>query len=78
MAGTCEAQERNQRALYELELQWGAGRLDYGLIKDILTGRNTRNCDGHDPLQQFLDDAEGHRLVNAIHQRKQAAEDQTT
>lgn len=48
----CEAQERNQRALYELELQWGAGRLNYGLIKDILRGRGTGDCDGHNPLQR--------------------------
>lgn len=35
---SCEAADRNKRALYELENQWGSGRLDYGLIRRILTG----------------------------------------
>lgn len=34
----CEAEERNLRAAFEIELQWGAGRIDLGRIKNILTG----------------------------------------
>lgn len=37
----CEAEERNKRAAYELELQWGSGRIDLGRIKNILTGTET-------------------------------------
>lgn len=34
----CDAERRNKQALFELELQWGAGRIDYGVIRKILTG----------------------------------------
>ena|GEM_PF-2474354 len=45
---TCEAEERNMRALYEIELMWGSGVMDLGKIKGILTGRDTTKCTGHD------------------------------
>lgn len=47
----CEAAERNKQALHELELQWGAGRLDYGRIRAILTGRDVDECAGRDTPQ---------------------------
>lgn len=34
----CEAEARNRQALYELELQWGAGKLDLGKLRRILNG----------------------------------------
>jgi hypothetical protein len=34
----CDHERRNKQALYQLELQWGAGRFDYAEIKAILTG----------------------------------------
>jgi len=40
-ARECEADRRNRMALYELELDWGSGRFDYGKIRGILTGRDT-------------------------------------
>jgi hypothetical protein len=44
----CEAEERNMRALYEIELMWGSGVTDLGKLKHILTGRDTVKCAGHD------------------------------
>jgi len=43
----CEAEERNMRALYEIELMWGSGLMDLGKLKRILTGRSGK-CAGHD------------------------------
>ncbi|MDQ0854797.1 hypothetical protein QFZ79_002908 [Arthrobacter sp. V4I6] len=40
----CEAERRNLQALYELELDWGSGKFDYGKIRGILTGRDTVKC----------------------------------
>ena len=34
----CEAEERNLRALFVLENEWGCGRIDIGLMKHILRG----------------------------------------
>ena len=39
---SCEAADRNKRALYELDLQWSSGKLDYPLLRRILMG----GCDG--------------------------------
>jgi hypothetical protein len=39
-SSSCEAAERNKRALYELELQWGSGKLDFGLLRRILSGED--------------------------------------
>lgn len=49
----CEAEERNMRALYEIELMWGNGIVDLGKIRGILTKRDTQAC-GHQT-------AEGHQ-----------------
>lgn len=38
----CEAEERNQRALYVLENEWGCGRIDVGALQRILRGET---CD---------------------------------
>ena len=40
----CEAEERNKRALYILENEWGCGRIDVGQLQRILRGET---CD-HD------------------------------
>lgn len=40
----CEAEERNQKALFILENEWGSGRIDIGLMKSTLRGRE---CDDH-------------------------------
>jgi hypothetical protein len=40
----CEAEERNTRALYEIELMWGSGVTDLGKLKTVLTGRDTTRC----------------------------------
>jgi hypothetical protein len=34
----CEAEERNLRALFVLENEWGCGRIDIGMMKHILRG----------------------------------------
>lgn len=34
----CEAEDRNKRALFVLETEWGCGRIDVGRIKSILRG----------------------------------------
>ena len=34
----CEAQEALMKLAFELELQWGAGRLDFGVLKGMATG----------------------------------------
>jgi hypothetical protein len=39
---SCEAADRNKRALYELDNQWGSRQLDYAKLRRILTGE----CDG--------------------------------
>lgn len=44
---TCEAEERCLRVAFEIELQWGSGKIDLGRIKDIATGREGK-CAGHD------------------------------
>jgi len=41
----CEAQERILQALYEIELEWGSGKVDLGKLKQILIGRDTARCD---------------------------------
>ena len=38
-APRCEAEDRNKRALQELDVQWGARTLDYGKLADILKGK---------------------------------------
>jgi len=43
----CEAEERNTRAVYELEMMAGSWVFDIGRIRDILTGRNTTACTEH-------------------------------
>ena len=35
----CEAEERNTRAVFELEMMAGSWVFDLGRLKDILTGR---------------------------------------
>lgn len=44
----CEAEERCLKIAFEIELQWGSGRIDLGRIKDIATGRDADKCSGHD------------------------------
>ena len=34
----CEADERNQQALFILENEWGCGRIDVGELQRILRG----------------------------------------
>jgi hypothetical protein len=34
----CEANERNQQALYVLENEWGCGKIDVGQLQRILRG----------------------------------------
>jgi hypothetical protein len=43
----CEAEERNRQAIYQMELDWGAGTFNYAKIKNILTGHDTTACAGH-------------------------------
>lgn len=33
----CEAQEALMKLAFELELQWGAGRIDFGKLKALAT-----------------------------------------
>lgn len=40
----CEAEERNTRAVFELEMMTGSWVFDLARLKDILTGRNTTAC----------------------------------
>lgn len=35
----CEANERNQQALFVLENEWGCGRIDVGELQRILRGQ---------------------------------------
>jgi hypothetical protein len=37
---SCEADDRNKRAIQELDCQWGSRQLDYGKLKNILTGED--------------------------------------
>jgi hypothetical protein len=39
----CEAADRNRQALHELDLQWGSRTLDYGKLRDILTGEDSHD-----------------------------------
>jgi hypothetical protein len=39
----CEAADRNQRALHELNLQWGSRELNYGKLRDILSGEDSHD-----------------------------------
>lgn len=34
----CEAQEALMKLAFELELQWGAGLIDFGKLKGLATG----------------------------------------
>lgn len=43
----CEAEERITRALFEMELAWGAGQFDYGKLKRILTAKTGEECTNH-------------------------------
>lgn len=43
----CEAEQRNLQAAFEIELQWGAGKIDLGRIKNILSGPDTTDCTDH-------------------------------
>jgi hypothetical protein len=36
--GMCEADERNQQALFILETEWGCGKIDIGRMQKILRG----------------------------------------
>lgn len=40
----CEAEERLLQIAFEIELQWGAGRIDLGRLKALTTGEK---CAGH-------------------------------
>ena len=44
----CDADRRNRQALYELELDWGAGKFDYAKIRGILTGKESEACEHED------------------------------
>ncbi|TQJ60497.1 hypothetical protein FBY30_2765 [Arthrobacter sp. SLBN-83] len=37
----CEAEEALQKLAFELELQWGAGRIDFGKLKALATATCT-------------------------------------
>lgn len=41
----CEADRRNRMALYLLENEWGAGRIDVGQLKRILRGGEPDICE---------------------------------
>lgn len=41
----CEADIRNKRALFVIEIDWGCGRIDVGRIKEILRGDGC-DCEG--------------------------------
>jgi hypothetical protein len=41
----CEAEDALLRVAYELELQWGSGRIDLGVLKRLATAGK---CAGHD------------------------------
>lgn len=45
----CEAEERCLRVAFEIELQWGSGKIDLGRIKNIATGRDVEKCDHDTP-----------------------------
>ena len=40
----CEAELRNQRALYVLENEWGCGRINVGDLQRILRGKEPDTC----------------------------------
>ncbi|MDQ5860692.1 MAG: hypothetical protein M3536_00315 [Actinomycetota bacterium] len=40
----CEAEERNLRAVYEIEQMTGSWIVDLAKLKNILTGRDTEPC----------------------------------
>jgi hypothetical protein len=40
----CEAQEALMKLAFELEIQWGAGKLDLPKLKGLATAK----CTGHD------------------------------
>ena len=40
---SCEAADRNKRALHELDCQWGSRQLDYGKLRSILSGEDTHD-----------------------------------
>lgn len=42
----CEAEERNQRALYLLQNEWGCGRIDIGELTRLLRGEPCNHTDG--------------------------------
>lgn len=42
----CEAERRNQQALYELTIQHGNGVIDLGRLRTILTGPCDHEKDG--------------------------------
>jgi hypothetical protein len=37
----CEAERRNQQALFILETEWGCGRIDVPAMQKLLRGDNT-------------------------------------
>jgi len=39
----CEAEEALLKISFELELQWGAGRIDLGRLKQLATGTCTNH-----------------------------------
>ena len=41
----CEAEDRNKRALYLLENEWGCGRINLGDMRRILRGDEPDTCD---------------------------------
>jgi hypothetical protein len=43
-ATICEAQRRNQKALYILENEWGCGRIDVGKLQRLLRGDEPDTC----------------------------------
>lgn len=49
----CEAERRIKQALYELELQWGAGHFDVGKIRGLLTGKPSEQCAHTDAYSGF-------------------------
>jgi len=46
MMNDCEAEERNQRALYLLQNEWGCGRIDVSALVRILRGEPCDHADG--------------------------------
>jgi len=47
----CEANERNQKALHQIQVMTGTWAIDLGLLRQILTGDQCTNHEGDNNVQ---------------------------